>query len=154
MFEDIFNGMFREFEDIERRMNRVFDQHRNDMRTYGYVSYRGPDGVTHTREFGNPGLSLDAAKGDQFFADASREGDIVRIVADIPGAAKEDIDLTCTDNSVTISADVRGRRLSRTLALPCDIVPDSAKADFNNGVLEVTADAREEPREGHRIEIA
>lgn len=154
MFEDIFNGMFREFEEIERRMDEAFDRHKSGMRTYGYVSYRGPDGVTHTREFGNPELSLESADRGSFFADASKEGDIVRVVADIPGTTKESIDLTCTDNSITITADVRGRKLTRTLALPCDIVVGSAKADFNNGVLEVTADAKGGDAEGHRIEIA
>lgn len=154
MFDDIFKGMFREFEEIERRMGQAFDRTMGDAHSYGYVSYRGPDGVTHTREFGNPGLPLKAAEDGSFFADASREGDIVRVVADIPGTTKEGIELTCTVNSMTISADVRGRKVCRTLALPCDIVEESAKADFNNGVLEVTADIRSGGTEGHRIEIA
>ena len=154
MFEDIFNGMFREFEEMEHRMKRMFDHPRDGANTYGYVSYRGPDGVTHTREFGNPGLRLETPGDNAFFADASREGDIVRVVADIPGSSKEDIDLSCTNNSITVSASVRGKTLKRTLALPCDIVPESAKADFNNGVLEVTAEVRDNPSEGHRIEIS
>jgi HSP20 family protein len=110
--------------------------------------------MTHTREFGNSVPTLDVARNDEFFADVSRESSIVRAVADIPGASKEDIDLTCTDKTMTISAEVRGRRVSRTLAMPCDIDPESAKADFNNGVLEVTANIRDAPLTEHRIEIS
>ena len=154
MFDDIFNGMFKEFEEIERRMTEAFDHRDNGVRTYGYVTYRGPDGMTHTREFGNSAPALDVARNNEFFADVSRESGIVRTVADIPGASKEDIDLTCTDKTMTISAEVRGKRVSRTLAMPCDIDPESAKADFNNGVLEVTANIRDAPLTEHRIEIS
>lgn len=153
MFDDIFNGMFREFEEIERRMTQAFNDQKNGVKTYGYVTYRGPDGQTHTREFGNTAPALSMPDDGGFFADVSQEGNIVRAVADIPGASKDDIDLSCTDSTMTISANVRGRKLSRTLALPCDIKPESAKADFNNGVLEVTADSKNGSTTGHRIQI-
>jgi hypothetical protein len=34
MFDDIFNGMFKEFEEIERRMTEAFDHRDNGVRTY------------------------------------------------------------------------------------------------------------------------
>jgi HSP20 family protein len=89
-------------------------------------------------------------------------GTEIHLVADLPGVKKEDIDIDLTPDTIVITADAeaetereqqayahRERRRSayrRRMRLPEQIVPDKAKARFNNGVLEIIM-PRKEPVE-------
>lgn len=92
-----------------------------------------------------------------------REGDI-RVRAELPGVKKDDVDLSVAEDSVTIKASTRQeseegepggefhRReiatgsFSRTVALPAAVDADSAKATFEDGVLELTLPKREQAK--------
>lgn len=82
-----------------------------------------------------------------------RDNDLL-IKADVPGIDEKNIDIEITDNSITISGKydeetkdegagyiMRERRagaFTRTIPINIEIIPDQAKAKFNNGVLEIT----------------
>jgi HSP20 family protein len=79
----------------------------------------------------------------------------VLIKAELPGVKKEDLDISISDDSVTIRASTRHeekeekgkyfrREMSRgefvrTLALPAEVDGAKAKASFKDGILELTA---------------
>ena len=82
-----------------------------------------------------------------------REAEIV-VRAEVPGVDKNDLDVSMTDNTVTIKGTI-GREekeekgdyyrceisrgaFSRTVALPGDVDGSKAKATFKDGVLELT----------------
>lgn len=160
MSEDIWEILFREFENFNRRMDDMLsgfgDLSGPDVKTYGYTMYRGPDGVAHVKEFGNVagGLGLPPAESvREPFTDVTREGDVVRVLAEVPGAKKEDIVLDATSDSVSISVDVANKKYRKTVALPCEIDVGSAKAEYNNGILEVSFRSKDEKKSGKRIEI-
>ena len=118
--------------------------------------YQGPDGVRHVKEFGNSGSRLNALSSGterDFFTDVTEEDSVVRAVAEIPGVAKEDISLRCTGNMLSIKVDTPGRRFEKDLALPCEVDIDSAKAEYNNGLLEVTLNKVSPTQEGRTITI-
>jgi len=76
------------------------------------------------------------------------------IRAELPGVDKKDLDISMTDNSVTIKAETNYETkedkadyyrseiaqglYSRTVGLPADVDIDKAKSSFKNGVLELT----------------
>jgi HSP20 family protein len=82
-----------------------------------------------------------------------RDAEVV-VRAELPGVAKEDLDVTVTDDSVTLKAhtsheekEEKGeyyrREMSygeyqRTVALPHTVDGEKARATFNDGVLELT----------------
>ncbi len=82
-----------------------------------------------------------------------RETEIV-VKAELPGVAKGDIDVSMTDNSVTIKGrtsheekeekgnyyrcEISRGSFSRTVPLPADVNADKAKATFTDGILELT----------------
>jgi HSP20 family protein len=82
-----------------------------------------------------------------------RDAEVV-VRAELPGIAKEDLDVTVTDDSVTLSAhtshekkEEKGeyyrREMSygeyqRTVALPHTVDGEKARATFKDGVLELT----------------
>lgn len=157
--DDIWNDLFGGFDSMNRRIEDMFSQMNmdgTDVKTYGYTMYQGPDGVPHVREFGNCGSRLAPQAIDgvrEPFTDVSLEGDVVRAVAEIPGIAKEDISLECTGSSLSIEVNTPGKQFSKTLALPCKVDVDSAKAEYNNGLLEVTMNVSGKDT-GKKISIA
>lgn len=97
----------------------------------------------------------------------NRDNEIV-LRAQIPGVDKKDLEVSMSDNTVTIKGQTsheekeeRGdyyRRecssgsFSRTLTLPADVDGAKAKATFNDGVLELTIPKSEESKR-HNIQI-
>ncbi|MHA2501181.1 MAG: Hsp20/alpha crystallin family protein, partial [Candidatus Hodarchaeales archaeon] len=66
--------------------------------------------------------------------------DIIRIIAELPGVSKEDIDLSAAETSVTIEARSSNRRYRKEIELPGSINPETAKAKLKNGLLEIILD--------------
>ena len=98
-----------------------------------------------------------------------REGDIL-VRAEVPGVKKEDLDISVSKDAVTIKAETRQEKeegekegdfyrreivtgsFARTVALPGDVDADSAKARFEDGVLELTLPKREQAKR-KRIQV-
>lgn len=84
--------------------------------------------------------------------DVSEQDGNYIIEAAVPGFTKDDVSIEVTANQVTISgqhaeeqddrkrrySEIRRAEFTRTLVLPRDVNPDSAKATFENGVLKIT----------------
>ncbi|MFH1695556.1 MAG: Hsp20/alpha crystallin family protein [Candidatus Micrarchaeota archaeon] len=88
--------------------------------------------------------------------DVKDEGKNLKVVAELPGIKKENIDIDVTDNQLTLKGKMNSdkeeknkkkgyyfneRKSSsyfRSVSLPSEIDADKAKAEFNNGVLELT----------------
>ena len=124
--DDIWNDLFGGFESLNRRIEDMFSQ-----------------------------MDMTGSSGDarEFFTDVTEEDAVVRAVAEIPGVAKEDISLRCTGNMLSIKVDTPGRKFEKDLALPCEVDIDSAKAEYNNGLLEVTLNKVSPTQEGRTITI-
>lgn len=79
--------------------------------------------------------------------------DEVVLRAEVPGVNKDDMEVTVSDNAVTLKAEARREQkeekgdyyrheishgaFARTVALPDYVNPEAAKAKFEDGVLEV-----------------
>jgi HSP20 family protein len=92
--------------------------------------------------------------------DVQESKDSYAFIADVPGVREQDLEITVTPNTLTIG----GKRMTeqtndgdrvyyaersfgefhRTFALPEGADPDSAQADFKDGVLRVTVKKRPE----------
>ena len=81
-----------------------------------------------------------------------RDADIL-VRAEVPGVSKDDLDVSVSENAVTIQGHMRKDKeekgeyyrretsygaFYRTLPLPSDVDSDKAKATFKDGVLELT----------------
>jgi HSP20 family protein len=82
-----------------------------------------------------------------------RDNEIV-VRSEIPGVDKKDLEVTMTDNTVTIKGNTRKEEkeekgdyyyheissgaFSRTVSLPCDVNSSETKSTFKDGVLELT----------------
>jgi len=102
--------------------------------------------------------------------DMFQRGNDLVIRADVPGLSKDDITVDIADDQVTIRGErrydheeerdgvFRSERsygsFCRVVPLPQGAIADSAKANFNNGVLEIVVQAPSfDVRRGRRVEI-
>ncbi len=131
---------------------------------YGYSMTMGPDGKPVIREFGNikptktsafgmPKRGLEVKAEREPLVDTFDENGTIKIVAEVPGVEKEDINLELTENSLVISVDTEKRKYFKEVELPTQIEPDSPKALYVNGVLEVTLEKRSKRPKGHKIDV-
>lgn len=171
MLEDI-NAMFRDFArwpDFPKRIPSFMredqtkaDEKRLEKRgpfVYGFKYTLGPDGQPRFEEFGNvrPGpRGAIAHDSRELFVDIMEGPDELKIIADLPGVRKKDIHLNTTDRTMLITAGHGEYKYQKKLTLPREVLPETAKARYNNGVLEVTLKVRhprEEDFSGHDKQI-
>ncbi len=91
-----------------------------------------------------------------------KNGTIV-VRADLPGVEKENIDIAISNDTLTIKGEFKEEEdvkeedfyscersrgaFSRTVQLPVEIDSTKAKADYKNGVLEITLPVKEESKQ-------
>jgi HSP20 family protein len=110
---------------------------------YGYSVNVGPDGKPHVREFGNvrpAGQGRIEVGSREPFVDTvlDEKNNELKVIAEMPGVQKEDINLEVLGNSLRIRAEHGDRKYESTVPLRPEIDSQTAKAMYNNGVLEVT----------------
>lgn len=155
IWDDIFEG----FEDLNTKIEKMFSEIDMDgpCKVYGYTMYQGPDGIRHVREFGNKESMLIPTSIGEFrepFVDISEDNGTIRTVIEIPGVSKDDIDLSCTGRMISVNVNAPGRSLRKDIALPCEVDTNSAKAEYNNGILEVSMNAISPSTKGKHIIIS
>ena len=158
MNDDLWNNIFGDFGDIERRFERMFSElSKGNGKTYGYTMYQGPDGIPHVREYGNSIGScspmINAGEREPF-TDVTRDGDKVSVIVELPGVKKEDIVLEGNKSSLNVTVDTENKKFRKSIALPCEVDDESAHAEYNNGILEVSLTAKTPADAGRRIAIA
>jgi HSP20 family protein len=111
---------------------------------YGYSVTMGSDGRPNIREFGNikpetrkgrPQISIREQR--EPLVDVIATNGEIRIVAEVPGVEKKDIELHGTENYLTISVATPQRRYYKKVDLPSNVDAKKAKSTYKNGVLEV-----------------
>ena len=137
---------------FSEEMDRLFEDFGFGRSVFPWVSTGG--GRISRGEFGraawNPPIEM-FTRGDQL---------VVR--AELPGLAKDDVKVECTENAIIIEGERRhehkeeheGRihsemsygRFYRSIPLPEGVSPDSAKATFKDGMLEITLKAPEQSK--------
>ena len=77
--------------------------------------------------------------------DVHEYDDEIRVIADIPDASREDIDIQCDGRILAIRAAREPRPFVKRVDLPAYVDDQSAQMSFNNGVIEITLDRDTDP---------
>ena len=157
LFDDIFGAD--PFEDVEGMIDHMLNEMGISMDelskqpfVYGFSVSQRPGEEPEIREFCNlpPEAVSGKTEGNQMYigerkplVDVFDTEDSVHVVAEMPGIEKEDIQLDATDSAVELKATHGERKYSEYIELPVKIDPDSAKATYLNGVLEVIFERRD-----------
>ncbi len=134
---------FEELKRIQDRINRLF----SEFEKFGF------------RDITPAGLSTPV--------DVIDEGDVVKVVIDMPGFKKEDIEIYVEGNDLVVRATrkeeidekkgnyIRKERrygeVYRRIPIPEGLEVEKAKANYNNGVLEIVIPRSEKSRK--KIEL-
>jgi HSP20 family protein len=133
---------------------------------YGYSMTIGKDGKPLIQEFGNvrsskTGFGRSGSRTRPLFTDEreplvdiSTTNDQVIIVLEMPGVKKEDLRITASEDSIEVQSTDTIRKYYKTIELPKEINIESAKSKFNNGILEIIFNKKEETKsKGKEIRI-
>ena len=151
MMRELDEMFSKSFEELERELPRNLIKERKTDRgyvrefgpiVYGYSIRIGPNGKPIIREFGNirPGREpeiVELSEAREPLVDVYEEEDVVKVIAEVPGVEKKDINLNASEKKLIISVDTPQRKYYKEVDLPVEVDPQSAKATYKNGVLEV-----------------
>jgi len=129
---------------------------------YGYSVKIGPDGKPVVREFGNmkpntvggedkKPLSLQESR--EPLVDIIEEPEQIKIITELPGVEKDDIQLYATERALTIDVTNSEHRFHKELELPVEVDENSAVSTYRNGVLETIIKKRGERGSGRAVKI-
>jgi len=170
-FERYWEDFFREFEEEFRRIEEMVPKElvreRKTERgverifgpfVYGYSITIGPDGKPIIREFGNvrPRLGrrpLELRSEREPLVDVIPEEDVIRVVAELPGVDKNDIQLNVTEKVLTIKVDTPERKYYKEVELPEEVESEGARATYKNGVLEVVLKKKKTKAKGVSLKV-
>lgn len=172
-FEDFDRSFEEMFRDLELPKDLIKERKLPDGGTvkemgpfvYGYSFSMGPDGKPVVREFGNVkpsirggpfGISkprLDVKEEREPLVDTILQTDSVKVVAELPGVEKSDIDLECDGRNLVLKVDNAKHRYYKSLELPVDVDPDTSKASYKNGVLELILNRKSPGNKPKQIQI-
>ncbi|MBX9877416.1 MAG: Hsp20/alpha crystallin family protein [Candidatus Obscuribacterales bacterium] len=106
--------------------------------------------------------------------DTSETADTIEITAEVPGIDEKNLDVTVTDDLVTIKGDKKSETtqkalkdgsgfqaieraygsFERTVALPCKVQSENAQASLKNGILTIMIPKKHAPKsEGKKLTI-
>jgi len=164
-FEEMFKGMDLPKELIrERKLPDGATVREMGPFVYGYSFSVGPDGKPVIREFGNVKPSISGGTSDarpkltvkderEPLVDAIVNDETVKVVAELPGVEKPDIAVECDGRTLTLKVDTEKRRYYKRLDLPAEVDPDTSKANYKNGVLELVLTRRTKGPKPKQIRI-
>jgi HSP20 family protein len=177
-FEDMFRGfdrmkqeMEREFEEMEKRIPKDLIREYTTSEggkvrevgpmVYGYSMTVGPDGKPRIREFGNVKPSRlgfagftrpEISSETEPLVDVTTTDKEVKVVVEMPGVGKDKIKVNAYDNTVEVKSEDPRRKYHRTIEIPVETDIETAKSNYNNGILEVTFKKKEQTK-GKTIKV-
>jgi len=144
-FDKIFERIFKQLGFPER-----LDPENPNLKkwSYGYSMTMGPDGKPVVKEWGSdlPQAPLMEQRNDEPLSqvDVDRANKTVRVIVELPGLTKESIKITGTETSIRVTASNELRNIDTEIPVSAKVDPKTAKATYNNGVLDVTLELIEE----------
>jgi HSP20 family protein len=157
-------GFDKEFEEMRRVIDRLMRSLENMPESgkplvYGFSVEVGPDGVPKVQQFGNvkPGIGgtlYPGVREPYTSTMVDEEQGQLTITAEMPGVSKENIHLNVTENMASIKAEGEEVEYEKELRLSRPIDPDSARASYKNGVLDIVFKLKEPKKvQGKKIDV-
>ena len=155
--EEEFENIASTFEEIRKRIIKETIDTEGSPFVYGFSMRIGPDGKPNIEEFGNiPGIISGEASFPserEPLTDVIEGAKEISIILELPGVEKNDIDLKTTEVFLEINVETPDRSYHKKLTFPCKVKPETAKASYKNGVLEVRVERIEQRKGGGVFKI-
>jgi HSP20 family protein len=118
---------------------------------FGFHMTAGSDGKPVIEEFGNdvgepdygtemkagPAIKKTQLSDNEPLTDVIDGEKEIRVLAELPGVAREDIGIDVKPWEVTINVDTATRKYRKNISLPCRVSTENVKTTHKNGILEI-----------------
>jgi HSP20 family protein len=154
---DIFDELDRSFEEMERGVEEAVRNTLSSGRkalskpfVTGLTMGIGPDGKPSIQFFGNEPFSGNGYRSpirEQF---VDEKANTLRLIIELPGVEKEDIEVGSTGDRVSIKAERDSRKYKSEFNLRREVDPESGKAEYKNGILDIVYNFKDKTNKGYR----
>ena len=172
--EDIFGNLDSEFRKMRKQMDNLMrdavegnlpDHATKNPFVFGFSVSTGPDGVPKFEDFGNTRMrpfSSSKTGTKEATIDTSREPltDVnetdteIAITVELPGVAKEDIDINVAETKVEVKVETESRNYFKKIELSNEVQSKSSKATYTNGILDLVLKKKiSEKVEGTKVKV-
>ncbi len=169
-FDEMMRDFFENFDLLDEHFERMMYQVRKYLEeamksgnvkpiVYGFSMTIGPDGVPRIETFGNvpkkvkPGVE-EVEEEREPLVEIDEDDKNIYITVELPGVEKKDIDLEVVgEDKLLIKAKGDKRSYRKLLQLPGPIDPDSVKATYHNGILDIRIKKSKVGGKGKKINI-
>ena len=149
LFRDLdgFDEIFEDFEherntDLAKMINKIEseNQDRSEPFIYGYSINIDENGKAEINEFGNikadSDENLEVTESREPLIDLIDGKNSIAVVIEIPGVEKSDIKIEIKESKLVVST-TSSKNYYKEIPLESKIISSSARAKYNNGILEI-----------------
>ncbi len=154
--KDMLDEVDRYFEDFENDIQDAVRERLAGTRLFskpfvaGFQMRIGPEGKPSVQFFGDNPQQGDGARSPLTEQVIDQKSGTVRLVMDMPGVEKGDIQITATEDSTGVKAERGTRKYGAEVSLRAKVDPDTGKAEFKNGVLEISFSLKDKNNKASR----
>ena len=147
--KDVLDELDRYFEDFENDLQDTIRSHFSSSKLLskpfmaGFQMRVGPEGKPSIQFFGDNPTQGDSFRSPLTEQVVDEKAGTLRLVMDMPGVEKGDIAITAAEESVAVKAERGPRKYRAEASLRAKVDQDTGKADFKNGVLEISFSLRD-----------
>ncbi|MDG7011360.1 MAG: Hsp20/alpha crystallin family protein [Nitrososphaerota archaeon] len=148
---DELDKYFEDFEkDIENTVRDAFFGRDRESKPFvaGFTFNMGPEGKPSVQMFGNSALRRDGFRSPINEQVVDEKNGVLRAILEMPGVEKEDINVDSTEESAVVTAERGEKRYRAELSLRARVKPESGKAEYRNGMLEISFSLKDKPNKG------
>jgi len=153
---DMLDELDRYFEDFENDMQDAVRQRLSGTKLFskpfvaGFQMRVSPEGKPSIQFFGDNPQQGDGYRSPMSEQIVDGKAGTLRLVMDLPGVEKGDIEITATEESAGVKAEKGSRKYKTEVALRAKVDPDTGKAEFRNGVLEILFSLKDKANKAYR----
>ena len=150
---DELDKYFEDFErDIENTVRNAFFGRDRQSRPFiaGFTFNMGPEGKPSVQIFGNNPVRKDGFRSPINEQVVDEKNGLLRVILEMPGVEKEDINVDAAEEKAVVTAERGEKHYRAELSLKAPVKSDSGRAEYKNGMLEISFSLKDKPNKGFR----
>jgi HSP20 family protein len=152
---DVLDELDEYFEDFEREIQEVVRKSIDSAKfgkpfVAGFSFNLGPEGKPSIQIFGDNPVRHDGTRSPINEQILDSKNGLLRLVLEMPGVEKQDISVDATEESAVVTAQKGEKRYRAELSLKAPVKPDSGKAEYKNGILEISFSLKDKDNKGFK----
>jgi HSP20 family protein len=153
---DLLDEMDRYFEEFEKDVQEVVRSSvfggRSASKPFiaGFSFSLGSEGKPSVQIFGDSSLRNDGYRSPIVDQILDEKNGVLKLILEMPGVEKQDIKVDATEGKAVITAVRQERKYRAEVSLDSEVRPDSGKAEYKNGMLEISFYLKDKANKGFR----